>query len=174
MAGMRKASGRGAIHKIEEPSRPRVLFFCACNSVRSQMAEGLLRALRGDRYEAYSAGIRPTRVSPAAVRVMAEMGIDISHQAAKGVETFVGTYFDCVASVCGQPKGPCPLARGAGEGFTCRGCGGCCAFHPFFPAGKRRIHASFREPEEPAGEGGEAEAFRRVRDELKDWIEKNF
>jgi len=138
------------------------------------MAEGLLRALRGDRYEAYSAGIKPTRVSPAAVRVMAEVGIDISHQSAKGVETFVGTSFDCVASVCGEPKGPCPFTPGTGEGFTCRGCGGCCAFHPFFPAGKRRIHASFGEPEEPAGAGEEAEAFRRVRDELKDWIEKNF
>lgn len=171
MAGKGKVAGTGRPRKMEGPPRKRVLFFCACNSIRSQMAEGLLRAFRGDRYEVYSAGLRPTHLSPVAVRVMAELGIDISGQTAKGVETFVGTYFDCVATVCGDPKGPCPFLTAGQEGFTCRGCAGCCAFHPFFPAGKRSIHGCFTEP---AGRGEEAEAFRRVRDELRDWIEKNF
>ena len=74
----------------------KVLFICTHNSARSQMAEGLLRAMYGDRYEALSAGTAPTRVSPFAVKAMQEAGVDISNQRAKGVEEYTGMQIDYV------------------------------------------------------------------------------
>ncbi|HII84670.1 MAG TPA: arsenate reductase ArsC [Methanobacterium subterraneum] len=130
-----------------------VLFICNHNSARSQMAEGLLRSLCGEQYEAYSAGSNPCDVNPYAVKVLAELGVDISHHRSKSLLEFEGVEFDYVVTVCG------------GEGVAC----------PFFPGGKIYIHEPFEDP--VAVDGSDSEktyAFRRVRDEIKEWIEETF
>ncbi len=91
-------------------AKTRVLFLCNHNSARSQMAEGLLRHLYGEKYEVFSAGSNPTRVHPLAVRVMAEAGIDISGQYSKDIKEFRDTDIDLVVSVCrSSAKATCPL-----------------------------------------------------------------
>lgn len=124
--------------------KKKVLFVCVHNSARSQMAEALLRALRGDRYEAYSAGTEPTRVDPDAVRAMAEIGIDISEQRSKGLESMMDIHFDTIVTLC-DAGDSCPLIPGV------------------------HMHRAFPDPA-----GGGMNAFRRVRDEIKRWIEETF
>lgn len=131
--------------------RARVLFLCTHNSARSQMAEGLLRDLAGDRFEVMSAGTEATRVRPLAIRAMEETGVDISGQESKTLERYLGEPFDYVVTVCDAANEACP----------------------FFPGAKRRLHWSFEDP--AAAEGSEEqrlEVFRRVRDEIKGRIEK--
>ncbi len=113
------------------------------------MAEGLLRALKGDRWEAYSAGTEPTRVHPVAVQVMAELGIDIRNHRAKGLDGFTGIAFDEVVTVCDHSRETCPIFMGGGL----------------------KRHKSFEDPS--ATKRMDAEilaAFRRVRDEIRAWI----
>jgi len=132
--------------------KKRVLFICIHNSARSQMAEALLNALKGDRYEAFSAGIEPSRVNPYAVKAMAEAGIDISAHRSKSIEEFRGKSFDYVVTVCDLAKEACP----------------------FFP-GEIILHKDFKDPSEFKGtESKILEKVREVRDEIKDWIEKTF
>lgn len=132
-------------------SKKKVLFLCTHNSARSQMAEGLLRALKGESYEAYSAGVSPTVVDPDAIKALAELGIDISGQRSKGIDELRSIKFDLVVTVCDNAKEACP----------------------FFPGAKKQIHRGF---DDPAGYEGEARlpAFRRVRDEIQAWIEEAF
>ncbi len=123
--------------------KKRVLFLCTGNSCRSQMAEGALRDLAGDRFEAASAGNAPTRINPMAVRVMAEIGIDISDQRSKSVVEMTGDQFDNVITVCDRARETCPA----------------------FPA--TMLHWSFDDPAAAAGgEQEQLEVFRRVRDEI--------
>lgn len=130
----------------------KVLFICTHNSCRSQMAEGLLRALYGDYYESYSAGLEATEVNPYAIKVMSEIGIDISNQRSKSINEFKGILFDYVVTVCDSAKERCP----------------------FFP-GKRVIHKSFVDPAEFIGSEEEKfSVFREVRDQIKDWIVETF
>ena len=132
--------------------KKKVLFICTHNSARSQMAEGLINALYGDKYEAYSAGTEPTEVNPYAIKAMAELGIDISKQRSKSIKEFRGKTFEYVATVCDHAKEACP----------------------FFP-GEKILHKGFEDPSEFKGAGAEILAkIRRVRDEIKDWIEKAF
>ena len=91
------------------PGKRKILFLCTHNSARSQMAEGLLRSMSGDRYEAYSAGIIATYVDPRAVKVMSEIGIDISGQVSKGMEKYRGILFDIAVKVCDKAKEMCPI-----------------------------------------------------------------
>ena len=129
-----------------------VLFICTHNSARSQMAEGFLNALHGDRYESQSAGIEPTKVNPYAVKVMAEAGIDISKQRSKSIEEFRGKIFDYIVTVCDHAKETCP----------------------FFP-GDKILHQSFTDPSQFKGKDDEIlEKVRHVRDEIRDWIEETF
>jgi len=129
-----------------------VLFICKHNSARSQIAEGFLNALHGDRYEAYSAGIEPTKVNPYAVKVMAEVGIDISKQRSKSIEEFREKNFDYVVTVCDDAKEACP----------------------FFP-GDKVLHKSFQDPSQFKGTDDEVlKKIRYLRDEIKEWIEKTF
>ena len=132
--------------------KKRVLFICTHNSARSQMAEGLLKSLYGNRYEAFSAGTEKTSVSPYAIEAMKRIGIDISGHRSKSVEEFRGQSFDFVVTVCDSAKESCP----------------------FFP-GEKIIHKSF---EDPSGATGSHErilaVYERVRDEIKDWIEETF
>ncbi|HSA95309.1 MAG TPA: biotin/lipoyl-containing protein [Acidobacteriota bacterium] len=130
-----------------------VLFICVHNSARSQMAEGLVNSLLGDRFEAVSAGVSPTRVHPAAVKAMAESGIDISGHRSKSLDVFEGRRFDYVVMVCDDKQADCP----------------------FFPGGKEQIHHAFDDPAACAGTDKEVLAcFRRVRDEIRAWIEEMF
>ncbi len=92
--------------------RRRVIFVCTHNSARSQMAEGMLRAWGGERYEVVSAGTERTRVRPEAVAVMREVGIDIGDQASKTLEGFLGQPFDWLITVCDQARESCPTLPG--------------------------------------------------------------
>jgi len=89
--------------------KKKVLFLCTHNSARSQMAEGLLRAMYRDRYEAYSAGVEATSVDPRAVRAMLEIGIDISAQRSKLSQEFQDVIFDVAVTVCDRAKQACPI-----------------------------------------------------------------
>ncbi|MEN6341471.1 MAG: arsenate reductase ArsC [Methanospirillum sp.] len=131
----------------------RVLFLCSRNAGRSQMAEAYLRARYGDRYEAFSAGTVASTVTPLTVRVMDEIGIDISKQRSKDLGRFIGDEMDVVVTVCDAAAATCPM----------------------FPGAKRTIHASFPDP--AAATGSEEErlaAFRSVRDEITAWIDATF
>lgn len=132
--------------------KPRVLFLCTGNSARSQMAEGLLRAIAGDRLEVFSAGAYPLGVNPFAIQAMAARGIDISHHRSKHFRVYLQRPFDYVITLCDHAAAVCPI----------------------FPGSSQRIHWSF--PDSAAVEGSEAEvlaAFVRVRDAIEftliDW-----
>ncbi len=136
-----------------------IIFICYHNSARSQMAEGLLRALNGDRYEVHSAGIEATRVDPRAVKVMNEIGIDISGQHSKRMDEYRGVLFDLAVTVCDKAQGACPI------------CGISLKAPATAPAAKKVIHKAFSDP--AIAEGSEEEqlnAFRQARDKIKSWI----
>lgn len=127
--------------------KKQVLILCTGNSARSQMAEGLLRHLAGERMDVFSAGSKPSTVNPLAIQVMAERGIDISHQRSKHLNEFLQQPFDEVITVCDQAAEVCPI----------------------FPGKAHRIHWSFPDP--AAMTGSEAErlqAFRQVRDSIEE------
>lgn len=134
------------------PQKSRVLFLCTHNSARSQMAEGLLRHLAGDRFEAMSAGTETTRVRPLAVRAMEEVGVDISGQGSKTLERYLGEPFEYVITVCDDANEACP----------------------FFPGAKSRLHWSFEDPSQAGGSEEERLAvFRSVRDRIRGRIEED-
>jgi arsenate reductase (thioredoxin) len=117
------------------------------------MAEGLLNSLHREHYEAYSAGSNPSSVSPFAVKVMGEVGVDISRNRSKSIKEFEGIKFDYVVTVCG------------GEGEAC----------PFFHGGETYLHKSFEDPVAVDGNLDEKiNAFLKIRDEIKDWIKETF
>src|SRR5438067_8897088 len=95
--------------------KQRILFICTHNSARSQMAEGLLRHLGGDRFEAFSAGTGATHVRPLAVRAMRELGIDISGHESKTLDRYLDQPFEKVITVCEQANEACPVFFGAKE-----------------------------------------------------------
>ena len=130
----------------------RVLILCTGNSARSQMAEGWLRSLAGERFEVESAGTRPSSVRPEAVEAMREVGVDITSHRSKSVDEFAGREFDYVITVCDNARESCPV----------------------FPGRTERVHWSFDDPAAAGGEWGERlSEFRRVRDEigerLREW-----
>ncbi len=123
----------------------RALFLCTGNSARSQMAEGWLRHLAGDRFEVLSAGTHPVGLNPKAVAAMGEIGIDISQHRSKSLEEFLGQPFDYVITVCDSAKEACPI----------------------FPGAAQALHYSFTDPAAAPGSMEEQMAvFRRVRDEI--------
>lgn len=127
----------------------RVLFLCTHNSARSQMAEGLLRAMGGNRFEAFSAGTEQTLVRPLAIKAMAEIGIDISGQRSKTLHEYLDQPFDYVITVCDQAAETCPV----------------------FPGPAQRLHWSLPDPSKATGdEAAQLEAYRRVRDDLAERI----
>ena len=130
-----------------------ILFLCTGNSCRSQMAEGWARKLLGGRVKPFSAGVEPKGVDPRAVRVMAEAGVDISGQRSKAIEDLEQTGFDYVITLCDRANESCPV----------------------FFGGTVRLHHGFDDPPALArGAAGEEEAlahYRRVRDEIRAWVE---
>ena len=155
--------------------KQKVLFYCRCNTACSQMAEAFLNLFFPEGYEGYSAGIMAAEIHPAVKKVMAEIGVDLSGQRSKNVEEFVGTKFDCVALVCGDPPDECPFLHRAREGLHCTGCQGCCRFFPFFPSGEKVLHTHFQDPGRASSQGNDpAEAFRKLRDEIREWVIETF
>jgi len=131
--------------------KKRVIFLCTHNSARSQMAEGMLNHLRGDRYQAFSAGTEPEVVHPLAIRVMTEIGIDISGYRSKHVREFIGQPVDIVITVCDHAREACPI----------------------FPGAREVRHESFTDPSAVTGCDEEKLAsFRSVRDAIHVWLDK--
>lgn len=129
-------------------AKQRVLILCTGNSARSQMAEGLLREMAGDRFEVFSAGTRPAGLNPNAVAAMREAGVDISAHRSKSVDEFAGQQFDYVITVCDNARESCPI----------------------FPGGGKRIHRSFPDP---AAHPAEPQVtFCQVRDQLHSWLKE--
>lgn len=125
--------------------KKRVLILCTGNSARSQMAEGLLRKICGDRFDVESAGTVASFVRPQAIAAMADIGIDISGHRSKSLDEFLHSSFDYVITVCDHAGANCPV----------------------FPGPAKRIHWSFDDPAEAKGSEGERlEVFRRVREEI--------
>ncbi len=108
--------------EFKDQGKKKGLFLCFHNSARFQMAEGLLMAMHGDRYEVHSAGVAATRVDPRAVKVMAEIGIDISAQSSKGMDELRGILFRSCFHRLRQGQGGLPCLRRGPSGFS-RGSG---------------------------------------------------
>jgi len=131
-----------------------ILFLCTGNSCRSQMAEAWAKKLKGDQFRAYSAGVEPKAVDPRAVKAMAEAGIDISAQSSKDIDSLGNMEFDYVVTLCDNARESCP----------------------YFPAKTRLLHQGFDDPpylaEKAVNEEEALKHYRRVRDELKAFVEQ--
>jgi arsenate reductase len=124
----------------------KVLFICTHNSVRSQMAEGLVNHDLAGKIQAFSAGTEPTRVNPLAVAAMKEIGIDIAGQRSKSLDEFADEKFDFVITLCDHAAETCPV----------------------FFGGTRRIHMGFEDPWKATGsEEEKLSFFRNIRDEIR-------
>ncbi|EHQ36345.1 arsenate reductase ArsC [Methanoplanus limicola] len=134
-------------------TKKKVLFICTHNSARSQMGEGYLNARYGDKYEAFSAGTEVTSVNPYAIKVMGEIGVDISGHRSKKIDEFFGVEMDILVTVCDSAKGACPM----------------------FPWAKEKIHAGFIDPSSAKGSEEEILSFfRNIRDEITEFIDVKF
>lgn len=124
----------------------KVLFLCTENACRSQMAEGLVNHDLAGQVQAFSAGVRPSRVNPRAIQVMAELGIDISHHRSKSVDDLAEKQFDLVITVCDRAQQQCPI----------------------FPGETEVMHVGLTDPAQATGTEDEVLAvFRQVRDEIR-------
>ncbi len=136
----------------------RVLFLCTGNSARSQMAEALLRKYGGEQFEAHSAGLEPKGLNPFTIKVMQEVGIDVSGQHSKGVSEYLGkTLFQYLITVCDDAEKNCPST---------------------WPGISKREHWSFQDPAAVDGSDDEKLAkFREVRDQIetriKTWLNQS-
>jgi arsenate reductase len=129
--------------------KKRILFLCTHNSCRSQMAEAVANNFLGDHFQAFSAGTEATRVNPLAALVLSEIGIETKLLRSKAMDEFAGQTFDHVITLCGDANEKCPL----------------------FFGGVERIHNGFEDPSRINGSVEEVlPEFRRVRDEIKNWI----
>lgn len=133
--------------------KERVLILCTHNSARSQMAEGLLRHMAGNRFEVFSAGTEQTEVRPEAIEAMRKRGIDISGHRSKKLDEFLGQPWDYVLTVCDAANESCPV----------------------FPGARNRLHWSFPDPSAIVGSERQA-AFDRAADaiqnRLRDWLDR--
>jgi arsenate reductase (thioredoxin) len=124
----------------------KVLFLCTENSCRSQMAEGLINHDLAGQVQAFSAGVRATRVNPRAIQVMAELGLDISGQRSKSMDEFSEDRFDLAVTLCDQAQRECPMFLNA----------------------DRLLHMGFPDPAQATGTEEEILAeFRQVRDDIR-------
>lgn len=128
-------------------NKPKVLFLCTGNSARSQMAEAFLRLYAGDRLDAYSAGLEPGVINPYTIRVMEEIGVDMSAHRSKSLVEYMGkVHFAYLITVCSRAEEKCPLFPGMGT----------------------RLHWPFDDPAAATGSDEEKLAkFRQVREEIK-------
>jgi len=135
-------------------AKPNLLFVCTGNSCRSQMAEGWARHLHGDKLNPFSAGIKLRRIDRLAVKVMKEAGVDISAQETHDVRDFLTEDIDFVVTVCSEAAKTCPV----------------------FPGKVKMVYRPFDDPpaltEEAAREEEKLVVYRRVRDEIRDYVDK--
>ena len=140
---------------MSEPLK--LLFLCTGNSCRSQMAEGWTRHLKGDSIEAFSAGIETHGLNPHMVKVMAEVGVDVTSQKSENIRDFADLDLDFVITVCGHAHETCPI----------------------FPANCQVVHSGFSDPpkmakelaEKGASEEEQLTCYRQVRDEIRTYVE---
>ena len=138
-------------------NKTKLLYLCTGNSCRSQMAEAWTRHLKGDLYEVFSAGIEAHGLNPSMVKVMGEVGIDVTGQTSDLVTKYLDAGLDIVVSVCSHADENCPV----------------------FPGKVRRVHRGFDDPpklaRELAAKGAsteeQLEPYRRVRDQIRAWVE---
>lgn len=132
--------------------KKKILFVCTQNSARSQMAEGLMRAMYGDQYQVFSAGTAPYRVNPFAIEAMKCLGIDISSHRSKSIDEFEDMKIDYAITVCDSAKENCP----------------------YFPGADVMLHHSFSDPAAASGSDEIILAeFEKVRDEIKTWLQES-
>jgi arsenate reductase len=137
-------------------AKTKLLFLCTGNSCRSQMAEAWTRHLKGDLYEVHSAGIEAHGLNPSMVKVMGEVGIDVTGHTSDLITEYLDSGIDIVVSVCAHAEENCPV----------------------FPGRVRRVHQGFDDPPKlarelaakGASEQEQLEPYRRVRDEIKAWV----
>jgi arsenate reductase len=128
--------------------KKKILVVCTGNSCRSQIAEGYLRKIAGDKAEVYSAGVETHGVNPLAIETMKEDGVDISSQTSNNMNEYLNLDFDFVITVCDDAKERCP----------------------FFPTTAKKFHLNFPDPAKATGSEGEIKAqFRQVRQQIKDY-----
>lgn len=133
--------------------KKKILFVCTHNANRSQIAEGLMRQILGNKYNVYSAGSRPSVVNPNSIKVLNESGIDTSDHSSKKFDGLMNISFDYVVTLCGSGEKKCPI----------------------FPGAKKYIHAPFDDPSIVKGSNDEiVTAYRKTRDQIKQWIEETF
>ena len=133
-----------------------LLFLCTGNSCRSQMAEGWARKLKSDRLNAYSAGIETHGLNPNAVKVMAEVGVDITEHRSQQIDTFAEVPLDVVVTVCSHARETCPIFQGDA----------------------RVVHVGFEDPPkmaralaaQGASEEKQLDCYRKVRDEIRAFV----
>lgn len=132
-------------------SKKKVLFICTGNSCRSQMAEGLLMNMAGNRFEVYSAGSHPSRVHPIAIKVMNEKNIDITHHTSDPISKYFGSGIDYIITLCDYARELCPT----------------------FPGGAKKIHWSVDDPFRSwKNDHKIIGRYRKTRDELQERIEQ--
>ncbi len=131
-----------------------ILFLCTGNSCRSQMAEAFANRLRGDKVKAHSAGVEKHGLNPLAVQAMAEVGIDISAAESKRVDSILHADLDYVVTLCGHAHETCPVFLGKAT----------------------KVHVGFDDPPALARDAASEEEalshYRRVRDEIRAFVEK--
>jgi arsenate reductase len=135
--------------RVKIMTKPRVMFLCTGNSARSQIAEGFLRHVAGDRFDVVSAGTDPAGLNPLSVEVMKEIGIDLSGHRSKAVTDYLGQHFTYLITVCDGAREKCPI----------------------FPGAVRRLHWPLADPAAVAGDVERRRAaFRRTRDEIAERV----
>ena len=138
---------------MSQNNKKKILFLCTGNSCRSQMAEGWAKALMNEHTDAYSAGIETHGLNPNAVAVMAEAGVDISGHHSKNIADLSDIHFDVIYTVCDHANQSCPS----------------------FTTATKIIHTPFDDPPKlasaSADEESKLECYRRVRDEIKQFVE---
>jgi arsenate reductase len=141
------------MNPLSHSLRQNILFVCTHNSARSQIAEAILRKNYGNHYRVFSAGTSPTDVNSFAIRVLAEIGLDITDFSSKHISLFLDQNIDIIVTVCDSAKENCP----------------------FFPGAKQYIHKSFPDPSQFSGSEEEIlDHFRQVRNDIINWIDEEF
>ena len=132
-------------------TKKKIIFICTGNACRSQIAHGLLESMAGDKFEVFSAGSHPSRVHPMSIKIMEEIGIDISHHTSDFIDDYLKTGIEIVITVCDNANEICPI----------------------FPGDVERLHWSIDDPFKGWNfDEGQIQSFRDTREEIKQRIIK--
>ncbi len=132
-------------------TKKKIIFICTGNACRSQIAHGLLESMSGDKFEVFSAGSHPSRVHTMSIKIMEEIGIDISHHTSDFIDDYLKTGIEIVITVCDNANEICPI----------------------FPGDVERLHWSIDDPFKGWNfDEGQIQSFRDTREEIKQKIIK--